>query len=68
MFKASAQQAADFDFVRFRVLPPDAGSREVAGQFMQLHSERQALLARHMAIALDLNLQSRFRCHVPASK
>jgi hypothetical protein len=57
------QQSFHLDFVGTGVLMTDALASHVAGQFVQLQGNCQALLAGHAAVMLDLFLQSTVRIH-----
>ena len=46
-----------------RELPPDPLAGQIARQFVQLQSDPKPTLARHLAISIDLTLESCIRIH-----
>ena len=62
-FKAGVKKLFNLGFARAGMLPADARARDVARHFMQIQSDLQPLLTRHLTVAFDLLVQCRCRSH-----
>ena len=58
-----AQPPFHFRFIGIGKLMSNTLARHVAGQFMQVERDFQSLLARHLAVSLDLTSQGFVRFH-----
>jgi hypothetical protein len=58
-----AQAPLDFGFVRLGKLMANALSRQIARELMQIQPQFEPLLACHLAVPRNLEIQSGFRFH-----
>jgi hypothetical protein len=58
-----SQEALDLLLLRPGVLSSNADARHLTGEFVQFQSNPEPLVARHLAITLDLHLRGGFWTH-----
>lgn len=61
--QACPQQAFDFLVAGTGMLMADAFAREIAGEFVQVESDGDALFAGHLAVTFDLDFSGCLRTH-----